>query len=249
MKNIYTNILQFKGTWRTYQERVLENSQKYLSDKKIHIVAAPGSGKTTLGIELIRRLGMPCLILSPSITIRQQWLERIREGFMTEDSRPDEIVSNDLRNMRSITAVTYQALYSAMKHYQGQLSDGDDEAEEDERESEAVDFRDFDIFDAVKAAGIKTICLDEAHHLRSEWWKALETFMKELKGMTVIALTATPPYDSTPGQWKRYIDLCGPIDEEIFTPELVREGSLCPHEDYIYFNWPSREELAEILAG
>ena len=40
--------------------------------------------------------------------------------------------------------------------------------------------------------------------------------------------------------------LCGPIDEEIFTPELVREGSLCPHEDYIYFNWPSREELAEI---
>ena len=111
-----------------------------------------------------------------------------------------------------------------------------------------MDFRDFDIFDAVKAAGIKTICLDEAHHLRSEWWKALETFMKELKGMTVIALTATPPYDSTPGQWKRYIDLCGSIDEEIFTPELVREGSLCPHEDYIYFNWPSREELAEIEA-
>lgn len=93
MKNIYTNILQFKGTWRTYQERVLENSQKYLSDKKIHIVAAPGSGKTTLGIELIWRLGMPCLILSPSITIRQQWLERIREGFMAEDSRPDEILS------------------------------------------------------------------------------------------------------------------------------------------------------------
>lgn len=247
MKNIYTNILQFKGTWRTYQERVLENSQKYLSDKKIHIVAAPGSGKTTLGIELIRRLGMPCLILSPSITIRQQWLERIREGFMTEDSRPDEIVSNDLRNMRSITAVTYQALYSAMKHYHGELES--DEAEEGEsQDRETVDFTGFDIFAAVKSAGIGTICLDEAHHLRSEWWKALEKFMKAQEGLNVIALTATPPYDSTPGQWKRYIDLCGPIDEEIFTPELVREGSLCPHEDYIYFSWPTREELDKIKA-
>ena len=248
MKNLYDNVLQFKGKWRDYQDRVLQNSQKYLADGKLHIVAAPGSGKTTLGIELLRRLGEPCLILSPSITIRQQWLERIMEGFLLPGREPEELLSNDLRHMKCITAITYQALYSAMKHYQGQLSDGDDEAEEDERESEAVDFRDFDIFDAVKAAGIKTICLDEAHHLRSEWWKALETFMKELKGMTVIALTATPPYDSTPGQWKRYIDLCGPIDEEIFTPELVREGSLCPHEDYIYFNWPSREELAEIEA-
>ena len=72
MGNRYDNILQFKGTWRDYQERVLSNSGKYLADGKLHIVAAPGSGKTTLGIELIRRLGESCLILSPSITIRQQ---------------------------------------------------------------------------------------------------------------------------------------------------------------------------------
>ena len=53
--NLYDNILSFKGTWRRYQERVLNSSDAYLSDKKIHIVAAPGAGKTTLGIELIRR--------------------------------------------------------------------------------------------------------------------------------------------------------------------------------------------------
>lgn len=257
MKNIYDGILQFQGKWRTYQERVLENSRNYLLDGKLHIVAAPGSGKTTLGIELIRRLGAPCLILSPSITIRQQWLERITEGFLTESCRAEELLSNDLRQMKCITAATYQALYSAMKHYQGELTDAEEEAEEkdpqekdsegtEDRETEEVDFRDFDLFEAVRAAGIKTICLDEAHHLRSEWWKVLEAFMKKMKGMTVISLTATPPYDSTPGQWKRYMDLCGPIDEEIFTPELVREGSLCPHEDYVYFNWPAREELEEI---
>lgn len=251
MKNIYDDKLQFKGNWRTYQARVLSNAEKYLADEKLHIVAAPGSGKTTLGIELIRRLGAPCLILAPSITIRQQWLERIEEGFLLPGQEPGGLLSHDLRNMRSITAITYQALYSAMKKYQGRLEESDDEtaeAEDGENEgaSEEVDFRDFDIFEAVRRAGIQTVCLDEAHHLRSEWWKALEKFLKEVKGMTVIALTATPPYDSTPGQWKRYIDLCGPIDEEIFTPELVQEGSLCPHEDYIYFNWPAKEELREI---
>ena len=251
MKNIYDDKLQFKGNWRTYQARVLSNAEKYLADEKLHIVAAPGSGKTTLGIELIRRLGAPCLILAPSITIRQQWLERIEEGFLLPGREPGGLLSHDLRNMRSITAITYQALYSAMKKYQGRLEESDDEtaeAEDGENEgaSEEVDFRDFDIFEAVRRAGIQTVCLDEAHHLRSEWWTALEKFLKEVKRMTVIALTATPPYDSTPGQWKRYIDLCGPIDEEIFTPELVQEGSLCPHEDYIYFNWPAKEELREI---
>ena len=251
MKNRYDGILQFKGTWRDYQERVLSNSEKYLADGKLHIVAAPGSGKTTLGIELIRRLGEPCLILSPSITIRQQWLARITEGFLTEGQEPDSLMSHDLKQMRAITAITYQALYSAMKHDKGELKDQEEEEGEEtesmaSEETEEVDFREFDILAAVKEAGVKTICLDEAHHLRSEWWKALEAFMKEMKGMTVIALTATPPYDSTPAQWKRYTDLCGPIDEEIFTPELVREGSLCPHEDYICFNWPAKEELEEI---
>ena len=129
--NIYDGLLQFRGTWRTYQERVLANSQKYLEDGKVHIVAAPGSGKTTLGIELIRRLGAPALILSPSITIRQQWLERIEDGFFVKGAEPEEFLSNDLKAMKSITAITYQALYSAMKHYQGELAEEDGDAAED----------------------------------------------------------------------------------------------------------------------
>ena len=56
-KNIYDGVLSFKGTWRNYQRRVLEEVDQYLEDGKIHIAAAPGAGKTTLGIELIRRTG------------------------------------------------------------------------------------------------------------------------------------------------------------------------------------------------
>jgi hypothetical protein len=51
--------------------------------------------------------------------------------------------------------------------------------------------------------------------LRSEWWKALENFKNECGNLQVIALTATPPYDSTPAMWDRYMSMCGEIDEEI----------------------------------
>ena len=64
--------LTFRGTFRGYQQKILDDSNSYLEDGKIHIVAAPWSGKTTLGLELICRLGKPAPILAPSIAIRQQ---------------------------------------------------------------------------------------------------------------------------------------------------------------------------------
>lgn len=233
--------LYFQGTWRSYQKRVLDKSDIYLRDKRIHIVAAPGSGKTTLGIELIRRIGEPCLILSPSITIRDQWISRIQDAFIKGEAE-EGLLSNNIKKPGAITAITYQALHSCMRQYKGTLLE-----EEIENASEEVDFSGFDFFKTLEETGIKTICLDEAHHLRSEWWKALEDMMKQLKDVTVISLTATPPYDSTPAQWERYISLCGPIDEEIIVPELVKEGSLCPHQDYVYFNMPTKEEEAEVI--
>ena len=68
--------------------------------------------------------------------------------------------------MRAITAITYQALYSAMKHDKGELKDQEEEEGEEtesmaSEETEEVDFREFDILAAVKEAGVKTICLDE----------------------------------------------------------------------------------------
>lgn len=243
--NLYDGVLKFEGTWRTYQKRVLDRSQDYLTDKKVHIVAAPGSGKTTLGIELIRRLGKPCLILTPSVTIRQQWISRIEEGFLEKSQDPGQWISNEIKNPRALTVITYQALHSAMKQYAGVLKEESEDFSGKNAE-ETVDYSGFDLFRTMEEAGIGTICLDEAHHLRSEWWKALEEFLKKVSQMTFISLTATPPYDSTPAQWKRYIDLCGPIDEEIFTPELVKEGSLCPHQDYVYFNWPLQDEISAV---
>ncbi len=274
MKTI-NQSLAFQGQWRSYQARVLEQVTTHMRDGKIHIVAAPGSGKTTLGIELIRRLGEPCLILSPSVNIRDQWIARIKEAFLPPGTDTAGLLSVSLREPAPITAITYQALHSGISRYRGKgEAESREEDEEDElgteakasrlgteaeagkleeaeavkRETETVDYSDFDFYATVKAAGIRTICLDEAHHLRSEWWKALEEMMKTLTGVRVISLTATPPYDSTPAEWERYDSLCGPIDEEIIVPELVKEGSLCPHQDYVYFNMPTKEEEQAVLA-
>lgn len=236
MSNVFESVLAFRGTWRKYQQRVLEASGAYLDDGKIHIVAAPGAGKTTLGIELIRRMGAPCLVLSPRIVIRQQWLERIQEAFLVEGRNAEDYLSNNIKYPKLITSITYQTLFGGMTKFRGT------EKEEDSASSEEVDFSDFELVRTVKESGIKVICLDECHHLKNEWWKALENFMKEMENVTVIALTATPPYDSSPAQWDRYCSMCGPVDEEITVPELVKESSLCPHQDYVYFNYPSREE-------
>ena len=245
----YSGILKFDGTWRTYQGRVLENAEQYAKDGKVHIVAAPGSGKTTLGIELIRRLNENVLILAPSVTIREQWVSRIKEGFLIEGNDPDELMSQNLKDPKPITVATYQALHSAMVRFQGTLKEeGEDSADDGKEKSkeEEVDFSGFDLVKTMKANKVGLLCLDECHHLRSEWWKALEEFRKACGDLKVIALTATPPYDSTPAMWNRYISMCGDIDEEITIPELVKEGSLCAHQDFVYFNYPTEDEQEEI---
>ena len=235
--------VKFKWTFRDYQQAVLDNSRIHLKDKKIHIVAAPGSGKTILGLELVRRQNAPTLIMSPSVTIRQQWGERFIEAYLPESENPDEYISYSLKNPKLITSITYQALHAAITN-----SVIEEEIDDDLLfAEESQDYSSFDLISEIRKAGIKTICLDEAHHLKSEWQKALEKFVELLgSDVTIIALTATPPYDSTPAEWNRYNTLCGDIDEEIFVPQLVVQKTLCPHQDYIYFSYPTEEET-EVL--
>lgn len=235
-------VMQFKGTWRTYQQRVLDQYDVYSRDNKFHIVAAPGSGKTTLGIELIRRIDRPALILAPSITIREQWVNRIVEAFLLDPSTAELYLSQDLKNPKTITVATYQALHSAMTNYKGKVADSEDE----DSRTEEVDFSGFDVIETFKGAALGTLCLDECHHLRSEWWKALEKFKEHFEQIFTVSLTATPPYDSEPGMWERYMGMCGEMDEEITIPELVQAGNLCPHQDYVYFNYPTDLEKAQL---
>lgn len=206
--------IKFKYTFRDYQLETLNMLEKYKNDKKIHIVASPGAGKTILSLELLLRIGKKALILVPTIAIKEQWIERLKKDFINGDK--DGIVSTDLENPSTITVITYQALYSLNR-------------------------KKINIKQIIKKNNIHTIILDEAHHLRKVWFKTLQNIVDDLKECTTISLTATPPYDN--GQdFINYTKLCGNIDAKITIPQLVKSKCLCPHHDYIYFNFPTVEQ-------
>lgn len=227
--------LNFKGRWRKYQKEVLDRFQSYQTDGHVHLVAAPGSGKTTIGIELIARFGNPALVLVPTVTIREQWVDRIQTAFLENEQKISDLVSQNLKEMKALTIVTYQAFHSAMNQINSK------------EEGEIEDFTGFNLLASLKEQGVGTFCLDECHHLRNEWWKSLETFRKQYGQLQVISLTATPPYDSEPELWERYIRMCGEIDQEITVPELVKEDTLCPHQDFVYICSPTAEESEHIM--
>ncbi len=219
----FPNSFQFRHRWRPYQQRVLDAFDLHLTDGHFHIAAAPGAGKTILGLEALRRLQRPALVLAPTTAIRDQWVQRLREAFLPPDADVDW-VSTDLEHPALFTVSTYQGLHAAQRRI-GMPA----------------------LLSSLQSVGLGTLALDEAHHLRQAWWQCLLALKTGLASSPwVIALTATPPFDVPQAEWNRYVQLCGPLDEEVSVPELVKAGNLCPHQDFIYFSRPAQDE-AEAL--
>ncbi|MGH1384484.1 DEAD/DEAH box helicase family protein [Kordia sp.] len=222
ISNTPFELLRFQLTWRNYQEKFLDHFNTHLNDNHLHVVAPPGSGKTILGLEMLRRVQKKTIVFAPTLTIRNQWKDRLL-SFFTDDNAFAEF-SFDLKKPALLTFTTYQSLHAFYKSF----------------ETKAEFLAHFENY------GIEAIVLDEAHHLKNEWWKCLFA-LKEDRKLTTIALTATPPIDSTDQELSRYFELCGPIDEEIAVPDLVKEGDLCPHQDYIHFSSPTEEQVESIV--
>jgi len=249
IKNMFLSKYNFKGTWREYQAKVLDELNIHLKDKKINIVAAPGSGKTILGLEIVRRLDENVLILAPTITIKNQRVQRFTDMFLPKGENVDWI-SKDIYNLSRFNVVTYQALHYALnktfiKEEEIDLEEEEEDYDETEKKIK-TDSIDYDLIKELKNKKIKTIVLDEAHHLRAQWWKSLKYTLDNLEDIAVVSLTATPPYDVEENERKRYEEVCGTIDAEISTPELVATGDLCPHQDYLMFSYVTKAEQHEI---
>lgn len=225
---------------------MLDDLQDHLTDGHLHVIAPPGSGKTVLGLEVAIRLNKPTLILTPTIAIRNQWIQRFCELFLQTTQTPDWI-SRDIRNPKFMTVVTYQGLHAACNNWRIDEEEIDEEEETEENGNGKTTNVNLDnIVSGLKSQSIKTIVVDEAHHLKNEWWQTL-TKVKEKLDPIIVGLTATPPYDVTATEWQRYIDLNGSVDTEISVPELVIEGDLCPHQDYVYFTLPTEKENQSIV--
>lgn len=184
--------IKFKYSWREYQQRVLNELENHLSDDHLHIIAPPGSGKTILGLEVAIRLNKPTLILAPTIAIRNQWIQRFCELFLQKSITPDWI-SRDIRNPKFITVATYQGLHAACNNLQIKKEENEEDIEETEEEI-LTNLKLENIVKKLKAQKIKTIVVDEAHHLKNEWWQTLIKIKEGIKPV-IVGLTATPPYD------------------------------------------------------
>ena len=100
--------LAFRFPFRKYQSLALAALSEDL-DRRHHVVAPPGSGKTILGIELIRRRGLPAVVFSPTSTIAGQWCEKV-ELFLPEGVSAAEVAGSDPLVLRPINSFTYQLI-------------------------------------------------------------------------------------------------------------------------------------------
>jgi superfamily II DNA or RNA helicase len=97
--------LRFRGRWRRYQELALDALDHDVArgGSRTHIVAPPGSGKTLLGVEAIRRIGRPALVLVPNTAVQTQWLRAVQ----LFDGDPTVAAAD---TSAPISVLTYQSL-------------------------------------------------------------------------------------------------------------------------------------------
>ena len=93
--------------------------------------------------------------------------------------------------------------------------------------------------DALRAAGVRTVVLDECHHLASLWGYVVRAVLEELgDGVHVVGLTATPPDELTTEEAELYAALLGPVDFQVPTPAVVRDGYLAPYQELAWLTEP-----------
>lgn len=112
--------MEFRFPFRKYQKVILQQIETNKdTDRRFHIVAPPGSGKTIIGLELIRRFGQPAVVFAPTSTIQLQWKEKIGM-FIPEGKKicPSDVAGVDTVDLKPINIFTYQLISSPAENLQ-----------------------------------------------------------------------------------------------------------------------------------
>lgn len=103
--------IRFQGQLRPSQADAVKIARRKLAagQRRLHIVAPPGSGKTVLGLFLWSDcVRLPALVLSPNSAIQAQWADKI-ELFSAAGTEP-HLVSTDSDQPALLTSLTYQSV-------------------------------------------------------------------------------------------------------------------------------------------
>ena len=106
------------------------------------------------------------------------------------------------------------------------------------------------LIDRLVDAGVRTVILDECHHLLDHWAIVVAYLAARIRETGVepllIGLTATLPSPDDETEFENYSHLLGEVDYEVPTPAVVKEGHLAPYRDHVLFTEPTPPEAAFI---
>ena len=302
--------LRFRHPFRKYQRLILAHLDDRLGrpeGDRLHIVAPPGSGKTIVGLELVRRLGSPAVVFAPTSTIQQQWVAEVAEKFLPDGADATPVTSMDPGRLAAINVFTYQLISApaasddlvkelARREWVEDLLVAGQVESEDAAERRLATLKernprafardlanrcirvkqrflrgdDADVSRFLHAnaqrlivdlvgLGVRTVVLDECHHLLDYWAVVIGELVRRIDGPTVIGLTATLPSPEDGFEYENYTGLLGEVDYEVPTPAVVKEGDLAPYRDLVAFVEPYpreerylreiEDEFAEALAA
>ncbi len=280
--------LVFAGEWRRYQSLALEAFERDIEHgrRRTHVVAPPGSGKTLLGLEMVRRLGRPALVLAPNTAIQGQWLRAATRfgpaGAQLTGSAPGAaiacltyqslarlddpeaalaalaqrrwIVERSRATGRDALTVGAEAARwtgAAAERRRRQLARivATLKREIARGEHDGMEFAQLlgagarERIAELRRDGVATVVLDECHHVASLWGYVVRAVLEQLGETHVIGLTATPPAELTGAETELYDGLLGPVDFEIATPAVVKDGYLAPYQELAWVTQPLAGEL------
>lgn len=103
------------------------------------------------------------------------------------------------------------------------------------------------LVDRLVEHGVRTIVLDECHHLLDHWALVVTYLLTRLQEHGIVpqlvGLTATLPSTEDENEYDNYAGLLGDVDYELPTPAVVKEGNLAPYRSFTWFVTPSEVEL------
>ena len=105
--------LSFAGKLRPSQSEVVRIAEGQLQDgqRRLHVVAPPGSGKTVTGLYLWSQvIRCPALVLSPNSAIQGQWAARTSMLRGPQGASLEDAISTTTDSAGLLTSLTYQSI-------------------------------------------------------------------------------------------------------------------------------------------
>jgi superfamily II DNA or RNA helicase len=246
-------------TLRHYQRLALDafEADRAAGRRRTHIVAPPGSGKTIMGLEIARRIGGPAVVLCPTAAIQGQWAAQeagvpltalTYQAICRTDDPDGALRAAAERRWDAEQAAAGTAAGTASARRERELAritaTIKREIAQQGRTRDLLSDGALARIGAMREAGVRTLILDECHHLVSMWGYLVRDCIGELgDAVHVVGLTATSPDEMTEEEGRLYRELLGAVDFETPTPAVVRDGFLAPYQELALFTTPLDSEM------